>query len=232
VRPRLSIDWPVQSSAVRQVDGPMRVMLRLSENMRRSIRSSEKKVRAGRVGCALIGLAFAATGYAQDAVPTNAELRARVTALTQENAFLQRDIKMLTGVCQAQTAAVPSAPNPDVARQQAELDAFNRESVALEQAAREHAGWLIKDLEFGATESNRVWVRYSWKAVIHNSLDHAKVFDLDVQFLDARGLIVDHAVLYRQGVAAFDERTVTGTHLVSMPGATTVASIHVVATPR
>ena len=206
-------------------------MLRLLENMRRSIRLSKKAVWAG-VGCALIGVAFATTGYTQDAAPTSAELRARVTALTQENALLQRDIKMLTGVCQAQTAAVPSAPNPDVARQQAELDAFNRESSAREQAAREQSGWFIKDLAFAATESNRVWVRYSWKAVIHNSLDHAKVFDLDVQFLDARGLIVDHALQYRQEVAAFDERTVTGTHLVSMPGATTVASIHVVATPR
>ena len=91
--------------------------------------------------------------------------------------MLQADIKMLTGVCQAQTAAVPP-PTPTVdlnaVRQQAELDAFNRETIKREQAAIEQSGSVITNLDFAATESNRSWIRYSWKATIHNSLNHTK----------------------------------------------------------
>jgi hypothetical protein len=178
---------------------------------------------------------LATTAYTQAPRPlTNAELRAKVTALEQEVAMLESDIKMLTAACQVQTTGSPSAPTADndTRREQAELDAFNKDLKAREKAEIESSGWVIKDIAFAAIESNRVFIRYSWKATIHNSLDHAKAFDLDVQFLDDRGLIVDHARAYRQAVPAFDERTFNGSELVNMPAGLTVASIHVVATPR
>jgi hypothetical protein len=41
---------------------------------------------------------------------TPSAVRARITALTQEIALLQTDIKMLTAVCTTPTAALPPAP--------------------------------------------------------------------------------------------------------------------------
>jgi hypothetical protein len=80
-------DDSAQRGTPRQLQTPQ-----TEENVRRSFRSSEKRLWAGRVGCALIGLAWATSAAAQDAPLTTAQLRARVAALTETNAMLRRDI--------------------------------------------------------------------------------------------------------------------------------------------
>ena len=118
------------------------------------------------------------------------------------------------------------------AEDQLKLDAFNVESRARQQAIIETQGWYVKDSTFAVIEVNDVFIRFSWRTVIRNSLDHARQFDLEVHFLNARDLIVDTDRLFRQTLPAFDERAYSGSALIGMPAALTVTHISIVAKPR
>lgn len=92
---------------------------------------------------------------------------------------------------------------------------------------------LIKKVTFGVTEQNRVFVRYGWVVTITNGTgDTAKRFDLELQFLDARGLVIDKKREYGQVIAAFAEQDFRGDALISLPGASNVAAVNAVVTPQ
>ena len=143
--------------------------------------------------------------------------------------MLQRDIAMLSARLPPAPPGVPVVDREaarEAARQQAELDAFNRDLQVRERVTIEREGWVITNVDYERIEANDSWIRFSWKATIHNSLNHDKVFDLDMQFLNAHGLIVDTQHQYRQGVPAFGERTFSGTTLVRMPAALSVTRVN------
>jgi hypothetical protein len=87
----------------------------------------------------------------------------------------------------------------------------------------------VRNPDFGVTEANRIFVRYGWKVTVKNGIPRPQIFDVVVQFLNARGLVIDTARLYQQGIAGQDEQTIQGDKLISQPGAQQVASISIVA---
>lgn len=172
---------------------------------------------------------------------TNAELRAKVAALQRDIEGLQRDQRLLMMACQAgpvvpapmvdTPAAMVAALAAGVSRV-AEIEASNQRDreYELQQQRLENAAWYVKDVDFGITESNRVFIRYGWKVTIKNGIPRPQTFDLVVQFLNKEDLVIDSVRLYRQGIAAQDEKTITGDVLISMPGALNVTSVKAMAT--
>jgi hypothetical protein len=172
--------------------------------------------------------------------PTYAELQAKVAALEQDNAGLRRDYQTLLTTC---TAPPPPAAAPDssfdeqLARATAAIEQAGRDATTSieqdrQQREMDDASWIVKDVDFAVTESNRVFLRFGWKVTIKNGIRTAQAFDLTVQFLDRNGFVIDTARVYRQAIAAYDERTITGDALVSMPGALSVAKVKAIATRK
>jgi hypothetical protein len=60
----------------------------------------------------------------------------------------------------------------------------------------------------------------------------ARRFDLEIQFLDKGGFIVDRAYEFGQVIGPMDVKTITGDDLVRMPGAQLVASVRAITTPK
>ncbi|HWF85397.1 MAG TPA: hypothetical protein VG222_11135 [Vicinamibacterales bacterium] len=196
---------------------------------------------------ALFALTLAPVLHAQSPAPsiTNANLRSQVSALQQEILGLQRDYQMLLTTCQ-NTPPAPSSPaalNGDAAMadrleraasrlQQVQLDADNRLAQQRQQQLIDDDLWVVKSADFGVTESNRVFVRYAWNVTIKNGLDRTQAFDVAVQFLDKDDLVIDTARVYGHTIAAYDETTINGDKLVSMPGALRVAKVTAVATRK
>lgn len=187
-----------------------------------------------------------ATLYAQvPAAPlTNAQLRAKVVALEQELIGLRNDNTILITAC-ANAQAQPPTAAPAVADQaeeqiarakarleQVKLETFNRQEQQRQQQELDDASWIVRDVGFGVTEANQVFIRFGWKVTIKNGLDRTQAFDLAVQFLDGNGLVVDTARVYGATINAFDERTITESELISMPGAQRVASVKAIATRK
>ena len=112
--------------------------------------------------------------------------------------------------------------------QQAIYDANDR--LYDEQARRiEDANWYVKDPTFGVTEQNDVFFRYGWKVTIHNGTPRRHIYDVEVQFLDDRGLIVNTDRLYRQVIEGQAEQVLRGDALIRVPAALKVTKVNVVA---
>lgn len=168
-------------------------------------------------------------------VLTPAELRARVKALEQELADARRDYQLLLTTVSAgpSPSQAVTADNSEraalAAKQQAIYDANDR--LYEEQARRiEDANWYVKDPTFGVTEQNKVFFRFGWKVTIHNGTPRRQIYDVEVQFLDDQGLIVDKDRLYGQVIAGQDEQILRGDALISVRAALKVSKIHVAAT--
>jgi hypothetical protein len=117
------------------------------------------------------------------------------------------------------------------ALQTAQIEADNRVELARQQQIDDTL-WFVKSVTFGVTETNKVFMRYGWTVTIKNGLDRNQAFDFIVQFLDKDGLMIDSARVYGETIAAFDERTINGDKLVSMPGGSLVAKVQAVATRK
>jgi hypothetical protein len=171
--------------------------------------------------------------------PTYAELRAKVNALETENAGLRRDYQVILSACPATT---PSASIDTTATdrltaaaqqaQQALLDAENSAFLKQQQQELENAAFWVNNVDFSATESNDVFVRYGWKVTIKNGIPRTQSFDLEVQFLDKNDFVIDTAHLYRRTIEAFDQQTFTGDTLVRMPNALRVVHAKAIVTRR
>ncbi len=166
---------------------------------------------------------------AADAVtsPTNAELRAKVGVLEQALARLQKDYAVLQAGCPAERLERATE-----SLQTAQINADNQSAARLQQERLEDGAWYVQDVAFEVTETNKVFQRYGWKVTVKNGIPRAQTFDLVVQFLNARGLVVDTEHLYSQHIAALDARTMTGESLIRVPGSFLVTSVHVVATRK
>jgi hypothetical protein len=108
-------------------------------------------------------------------------------------------------------------------------DAFRIDSERRRQELVEREGWAVTRVEYVAVESNRVWIRCSWKVTIRNSFDRPLALNLEVQFMDSQRFILDTGRLFNQVLAPFAEQTLYGSTLVSMPAALRVAQMHAVA---
>ena len=190
----------------------------------------------------ICGLAtIPATVHAQQKTPasertlTAAELRARVNALEQELAGIQRDFQLLLTTASTCSSASPTQPTAEerdratlAAKEQAIYEANER---AYDEQLRqlENASWYVRDVDFGVTEQNRVFARFGWKATIHNGTPRAQTDDVEVQFLDDRDLIVATDRLYRRVIEAQGEQVLRGNVLIRFPSALKVTKITVVA---
>jgi hypothetical protein len=185
--------------------------------------------------------AIPATVAAQQKTPpsekalTPAQLRARVKALELELAGVRRDYELLLGTVTARSSGTPSVPTAEerdraalAAKEQAIYEANQR---AYDEQLRqlEDASWYVKGVDFGVTEQNRVFARFGWKATIHNGTPRAHTYDVEVQFLDDRGLIIDTDRLYRHVIAGQDEQVLRGEALVGFPAAVNVKKVNVIA---
>lgn len=110
------------------------------------------------------------------------------------------------------------------------LEEFNQRQAVEQQRRLEDAAWFVKDVDFGVTEQNRVFVRFGWKVTVKNGIPRAQTYDMELQFLDSRGLVVNTERRYRQTIAAQDEQTLRGEALISVPAAFRVTQINAVAT--
>jgi len=172
---------------------------------------------------------------------TSAELQAKVAALEQELGNVQRDYQLLLTTCQA-PAAIRTVADANAAAerlalaakdlQNAQANAENRAEQLQHQQRVQDDLWRVKSVDYGITESNRIFIRFGWTVTISNGLDTTQAFDVTVQFLDKHGLVVDSQRKYGVVVGAFDEGTIRDSALVSMPGALNVASVHAVASRR
>jgi len=171
--------------------------------------------------------------------PTYAELRAKVAALETEVAGLRRDYQIILGACPV-PAPMPASVDSAADRlahviqqaQQVSLDADNRAAWQRQQDELENAAFWVNSVDFAATESNKTWVRYGWKITIKNGIPRTQTFDLELQFLDKDDFVVDTKNLYRRTIAAYDQQTITGDNLVSMPGALRVSRVKAIVTRR
>src|SRR4030095_10913170 len=98
-----------------------------------------------------------------------------------------------------------------------------------QQRRLENAAWFVKDVDFGVTEQNRVFVRFGWKVTVKNGIPRPQTYDVEVQFLDSRGLVVTTDRLYLQTISAQDEQTLRSDALISLPAGSAVAGVRAVA---
>jgi hypothetical protein len=173
------------------------------------------------------------------------ELRARIAALEQQLADQQRDYAVLLKAAHpSQPPPLPAPADEQVERARAAaqqrateeadrtLEAANERAYLEQQRRLEDASWYVQDLDFGVTERNNTYARFAWKATVKNGTPRAQIYDIEVQFLDSRDLIVDTAHLYREVIAAQDQQVLRGDRLISMPAALNVTKIHAVAKRR
>jgi hypothetical protein len=116
-----------------------------------------------------------------------------------------------------------------MAAEQQALEEYNRREALQQQRRLEDAAWFITDVDFGVTEQNSVFVRFGWKVTVKNGIPRPQTYDVEVQFLDSRGLVVDTARRYRQTIAAQDEQTLRGDALISVPAAFGVTQVNAIA---
>jgi hypothetical protein len=171
---------------------------------------------------------------------TNAQLQAKVRALEEENAGLQRDYDRLRAFCQDQTVRVDqnpaeSAAGADQASPATKEAQSNPDShVVRRRPARnlEDDLWRIISVDYAVTESTSASMRFGWKVTISNGLDRTEAFDVAVQFLDKNGFVVETTREQHQTIRAFDQQTLTGDVVIRMPAALGVASAKVIANRR
>jgi hypothetical protein len=166
---------------------------------------------------------------------TSSDLRAKIAMLEEQLARQQQDYEvLLRGACPAPTPAPTAAVLGGAAAQQfdARLLADNQRFAEEQQRRLEDASWYVKDVTFGVTEQNRVFERFGWKLTVKNGTPRPQVYDVEVQFLDSRGLVVYTDRAYRQKIAAQDERTVYGEALIPVPSALNVVKVHATAERR
>jgi hypothetical protein len=200
------------------------------------------------VGVSLIaslgGLVFAAhaNGGQQNTgtekTPSSAELRARLAVLERDLAGMQRDYQLLlTAACQAPSSS--SSANVDDALERARVAAAEQElhedndRVYREQTQMlEDANWYVKDVTYRVTQQNQAYVRFGWKLTVYNGTSKRQTYDVDVQFLDDRGFVVDTAHVFRQHVAAYHQQTHNDSFLIAVPSALNVRTIQAIAKRR
>jgi hypothetical protein len=171
---------------------------------------------------------------------TNLELQARIAALEADLSRLQSDYALLLTTCRSpssaarDTAAAERLERAALGLQDAERSAENKlQQVELLRQRQEldDTSFIVTSVDMGVTETNDVFVRYGWKVTVKNS-GARQTFDLTIQFLDARGLVVDTARDYGEVISAFDQRTITGDDLIAMPRALNVVSAKAIATRK
>jgi hypothetical protein len=135
--------------------------------------------------------------------PTNAQLQARIRALEEENAALGRNYDLVLASC----------------RGPAEGDAARRPARNVDDDL-----FWIESVNYGVTETTAAFMRFGWKATIHNGLGRNEMFDLTVQFLNKDDLVIDSSRLGGYTIRAFEEQTVTGDVVIRLPAALNVAS--------
>jgi hypothetical protein len=166
--------------------------------------------RLGVVVCLLTGL-VAALAWAQSPIPgakplTVAALQARVKTLEDDNAGLRRDYELILTTCQNEAAkAVDERPRPEDDRSD------------------------VVSVDYEIVESNKIFTSYGWTLTLSNGLDRAQAFDVTLQFLDRNGSVIDTDREDNETIDAYAQRTLTGSHAISMPGALNVASMRAVA---
>jgi len=200
--------------------------------------------RAVRVVAIALGfglMAVPTTVYAQKktAAPerpvSSADLRAKVTALEEELAGVRRDYQLLLASVSTRSAPPQNGPTTQdaeraaLASKQEAIYEANQRAYDEQLRQLEDASWYVKDVDFGVTEQNRVFARFGWKATIHNGTPRAQTYDLEVQFLDDRGLIVDTDRLYGRVVEAKGENVLRGDALIGFPAAVNVKKVNVIA---
>jgi hypothetical protein len=170
-------------------------------------------------------LVWAQSPSAGDAPLTVAGLRARVKMLEEENAGLRRDYELILTTCQSRTDTNP-APATSATRLLGERAA----ATAVETRPRiEDDPGEVVSVDYAMIESNKIFVSYVWTLTISNGLDRAQAFNVTLHFLDRNGSVIDTDREDNEVLDAHEQRTLTGSYVIPMPGALNVASVRAVA---
>jgi hypothetical protein len=198
--------------------------------------------RLGVAVCILTGfvaaLVWAQSPSAGDAPLTVAGLRARVKTLEEENARLRRDYELILTTCQSRTDTNP-APATSATRLLGECAAATAGETQLAEANRlgqqqerpriEDDPGEVASVDYAIIESNKIFISYVWTLTISNGLDRAQAFNVTLHFLDGNGSIIDTDREDNEMLDAHEQRTLTGSYVIPMPGALNVASVRAVA---
>jgi hypothetical protein len=130
------------------------------------------------------------------------------------------------------TAAAERLERAAAALKQAQLEAESRLQQLREDQRLQQQLWQVQSVDYRVTEVNSVFARFAWKVTVWNGGTAVRRFDLEIQFLDKGGFVVDRAYQFGQVIGPMDVKTITGDDLVRMPGAQTVASVKAMATPK
>jgi hypothetical protein len=198
--------------------------------------------RLGVAVCILTGLVaalvWAQSPSAGDAPLTVAGLRARVKELQEENAGLRRDYELILTTCQSRTDTNP-APATSATRLLGERAAATAVETELAEAIRlgqqqerpriEDDPAEVVSVDYAIIESNKIFTSYVWTLTISNGLDRAQAFNVNLHFLDRNGSVIDTDREDDEVLDAHEQRTLTGSYVIPMPGALNVASVRAVA---
>ena len=83
----------------------------------------------------------------------------------------------------------------------------------------------IVDVSTRITEQASVWWRFAWRLTVKNNIDSAINFDATIKWLDADGFEIDQDFEFGLVLGAEEERTFTGSALISLPSARNVTTV-------
>ena len=78
---------------------------------------------------------------------------------------------------------------------------------------------VVATVETKVTESNDTWQRWAWKSMVQNRSAVAREFNLEVQWVDTDGFVIETDHEYGVRLAAGESRTISGQQLISQPAA-------------
>jgi hypothetical protein len=87
----------------------------------------------------------------------------------------------------------------------------------------------VVSVDYAIIESNKIFTSYVWTLTISNGLDRAQAFNVNLHFLDRNGSVIDTDREDDEVLDAHEQRTLTGSYVIPMPGALNVASVRAVA---
>jgi hypothetical protein len=168
-------------------------------------------------GTALLAVSLGAQQTSRTTRPlTNAQLQAKVHALEEDNAVLARNYDLLLASCRNRVPpdALPAGPSD------------RAKTIRRPRNVDDDLFW-VEDVQYGVTETTSTYLRFGWKATVHNGLDRNEDFAVTVQFLNKDDLVVGSTRLVGQAIRALDEQTVNGDVMIGVPAAYAVASAKV-----
>lgn len=157
-------------------------------------------------------------------------LEGEVRSLNSENGALESEIATLrTELETAKNQRPVEFVERVVERPYAEPPQSSQ--LGINDPAAERSGLEVVSASARATERNNSWWRFGWVATIKNHSEYPQTFDLQVQFMDSDGYVVDDTTARDLNLPPGASQTFRESELISARVAPRVASVNPVIRP-